>query len=350
MSSSSNTPSCTTHDEQDELPPTYEESLGAAAFPSHIHVSPSPAYAEHEMGILISTPSIPSVPSCTGYEAVRVTMSTSAQLSGILGSESMSAQCPVLPAATVYPNSISKSLLGTGLPSLQLDPHPSPLPAHSNHSIFLHQSGAPAGISSGQRLTPPPLHHMSAPSSPRQLSAPASPRHLSAPSSPRPPGIPSSPQHLSAPLSPCQLSAPLSPGQFHFPPPPQLWAPPHSSEAQGTSHDGYTCFTFNFSVALPQETQIMSPTAHALQSHQAFPTMEWSSTICSSTVGFTRGQSQRQFDSLGRMMQPVSAQQQQCYTASHGPFPAHTTPTCTSQGEARRHQRVTPLTDIQESI
>ncbi|XP_025105076.1 uncharacterized protein LOC112570712 [Pomacea canaliculata] len=36
MSSSSNTPSCTTHDEQDELPPTYEESLGAAAFPSHI--------------------------------------------------------------------------------------------------------------------------------------------------------------------------------------------------------------------------------------------------------------------------------------------------------------------------
>ncbi|KAK7481137.1 hypothetical protein BaRGS_00027570 [Batillaria attramentaria] len=227
LSSSSNTPSCATHDGQDELPPTYEESVSAGMFSSHGHHVSSAHPHHHDRGAHVSS-------HCAYSPRQDAAEAASSQVQGRFETDIANARRHIHASDGMYHCAHKSSPQQTrALPCLQLD---TSFGAHMYHSSQNVGGGGHSVSTPSQHprhsLTPPPLH-MSAPSSPRQLSAPPSPHPFSAPSSPRPlgphPSMTPPPQYMSLVPSPYQLSAPPSPHAFSAPPSPNPFsAMPHN--------------------------------------------------------------------------------------------------------------------------
>ena len=449
LSSSSNTPSCATHDGQDELPPTYEETMGSSIYSPH-PLLPSFLHSQQENSGCMpsSSPSVTMVcgeaERCgTGFASMRVCERdagqghTSASVGGLFSSythKPLPLMIPTLPSLQLD----TGAGLGRGVPAPSQHASVRPMmQQHSQHSLALPPQHMSAPASPRQLSAPPSPHPFSAPPSPRQLSphqhpnmplqyvsasgspqrlsaplslhmlsaqppshspsGPPSPHTFSAPSSPRPlsgqhswtpppqySSTPPSPHQLSTPPSPHMLSSPPSPcfppgplpmhpssTQPQFPtaaslaarppgPPPshhfaapssishhrtQPWAPPPPA---GSSHEGYTCFTYNFVTPLPVETSPAAPILHGHTSTISYPVRDCAAG--STHPGHT--------DSVGEgwpgpLVAQSPASQETVYLTHEGRARASLQPevSLVGVGETSQSQRTFPSrTDIQANI
>lgn len=223
-----------THEGPDELPPTYEETMGSSIYSSH-HVMSTSILERSSMGLSYS-------------HAVALARTETRRGDG----DRTPVRCleddwnegnP--PESIRGPPHYSRLRKPTPLPSLQLE-----VALRSQCEV----SVSPVPV---QTVVPPPQNnlslpplHLSAPTMPRQLSAPPSPHPFSAPPSPRQlsphklvatplqyPGGSYSAQHMSPPSSPRVMPVPLTSTQaFHSLPPPHTFSAPSSPRPFSGQH------------------------------------------------------------------------------------------------------------------
>ena len=445
LSSSSNTPSCT-HDGQDELPPTYEETMGSSIYSPH-PLFPSFLHSQQERGSCIPS-SNPSVAMfCgemerlgSGFTSARVSETdmgqghTSASIGSLFANYTHKPSQVMMPATPGLQRDMVPGR-GQGVATPMQNVAIRPVIQHSQHSLALPPQHMSAPASPRQLSAPPsphpfsappsprqlstrqhpttPLQYMSASSSPQQLSAPLSLHMLSAPSSPHTLSGPPSPHTYSTPSSPCPVSGqhrwtpppqytstPPSPHQRSTPPSPRVLSSPpspccssgsppmhplspqpqfsasslaghhpgpHASHhfaspspishpAQpwapfpqaGSSHEGYTCFTYNFVTPLPVETSTAAPILRGHTSTISYPVRGCAASSAHPSHSDRVGE--------GRPSLPVAqpqAHQGTVYVGHEGVVRAPLQPEVSMQGvsETSQSQRTFPSrTDIQANI
>ncbi|XP_076464688.1 uncharacterized protein LOC143296550 [Babylonia areolata] len=206
FSSRSDTP-CTAPDDQDELPPTYEETMYSTLY-QPAHLPPAPSTTTTPVRPDRNNPLALAAGSEMGPGVGGVAVDRDMLQSNVAGQ--MFARLSQKPLLSV------KGEMGGGVeaggrrggPGVAVGSSSAggiviPLPRH------------------GLSLLPPPSQHMSAPASPRQLSAPPSPHPFSAPPSPRQ----VSPPRLNVTPPPLHSSSSLQLSNF---PPPSLHMLPAS--------------------------------------------------------------------------------------------------------------------------